>query len=272
MPAVTLGQLSSCYDSLGHGPRTILMVQGLGLDRHTWGPFAQLLAQQHRIVTFDARGAGDARDAGAPFSTVDMALDVIALCRALGLKRPVLLGFSLGGCVAQHVAALAPELLSGLVLLSSVARPSARSAQLLAVWRDMVLSGVDRALLLRNQLLWASEDHFFAQEGTLQATIDYVMGLPQTQAASGFVRQANACIAHDGRLVCQSIRTPAAVLVGAQERVFSVAEVQALAQLIPGANYQGFSFGGHNLWLEYPAEVAAAVNNFVANISLAHKP
>jgi 3-oxoadipate enol-lactonase len=264
--------MTSSYDSLGHGKHTILMVQGLGLDRHTWGPFAQLLALQHRVVVFDARGAGDARDAGAPFSTVDMAYDVIGLCRALGLQRPFLLGFSLGGCVVQHAAALAPELLSGLILLSTVARPSDRSGQLLAVWRDMVSGGVDRTLLLRNQLLWASEDHFFAQEGALQATIDYVMGLPQTQPASGFIRQANACIAHDARLACQSIRTPATVLVGAQERVFSVAEVQGLAQLIPGATYQGFSFGGHNLWLEYPAEVAAAVNNFVASISLAHKP
>jgi pimeloyl-ACP methyl ester carboxylesterase len=126
---------------VGLGPRTILLVQGLGLDRHTWGPFAQLLAQHHRVVTFDPRGAGEARDAGKPFSTVDMAHDVVALCHALEAKRPVLVGFSLGGCVAQHVAALAPELLSGLVLLSTVAQPSARSAELLAVWRDMVHSG-----------------------------------------------------------------------------------------------------------------------------------
>jgi 3-oxoadipate enol-lactonase len=243
-----------------------VMVQGLGLDRHTWGPLGQLLAKQYRVITFDARGAGEARDTGEPFSTVDMARDVIALCRALGLERPVLLGFSLGGCVAQHVAALAPDLLSALVLLSTVARPRARSGELLAVWRDMVHSGVDRALLLRNQLLWASEDHFFTQEGALQATIDYVMGLPQTQPTDGFVRQANACIAHDARVACQSIRTSTAVMVGAQERVFSVPEVQALAQLIPGATYQCFNFGGHNLWLEYPAEVATAVNTFIAHL------
>jgi 3-oxoadipate enol-lactonase len=266
MPSLRLGQLTTAYDSLGQGLRTIVMVQGLGLDHHTWGQFAQLLAQHHRVITFDARGAGDARDAGHPFSTLDMAHDVIALCHALDVDRPVLLGFSLGGCVAQHVAALAPELLSGLVLLSTVARPSARSAELLAVWRDMVGSGVDRALLLRNQLLWASEDHFFAKDGALQTTIDYVMGLPQTQPASGFVRQANACIAHDARLACQSIRTPTAVLVGAQERVFSVPEVQALAQLIPGASYQCLGMGGHNLWLEHPAEAAGAVNTFIANL------
>ncbi len=265
MPSLTLGQLTTAYDSAGQGRRTVVMLQGLGLDRHTWGPFAQLLAQQHRVVTFDARGAGQARHAGDSFSTVDMAHDVIALCHALGLERPVLLGFSLGGCVAQHVAALAPDLLSALVLLSTVARPSARSAELLAVWRDMVHSGVDRALLLRNQLLWASEDQFFAREDALQATIDYVMALPHTQPASGFVRQANACIAHDARLACQSIRTPTAVLVGAHERVFSVPEVHALAQLIPEARYECLGMGGHNMWLEYPNETAQAVNTFIVN-------
>ena len=90
--------------------------------------------------------------------------------------------------------------------------------------------------------------------------------MPQTQPASGFFRLANACIAHDGRLACQSIRTPTAVLVGAQERVFSVPEVQALAQLIPGASYQCLEMGGHNLWLEYPAELAAAANTFIASL------
>jgi 3-oxoadipate enol-lactonase len=265
MPSITLGQLTTAYDSFGQGPRTIVMVQGLGLGRYAWGLFGELLAQQHRVVTFDARGAGEARDAGEPFGTIDMARDVIALCRALGVERPVLLGFSLGGCVAQHAAALAPDLLSGLVLLSTVARPSPRSVELLAVWRDMVASGADRGILLRNQLLWASEDKFFAQEGALQATIDYVMALP-TPNASGFIRQANACVAHDAHLACQAIRTPTTVLVGAQERVFSVPEVHELAQLIPGAAYQCLGFGGHNAWLEYPAEVATAVNTFIARL------
>jgi 3-oxoadipate enol-lactonase len=266
MPSITLDQFTTDYASVGQGPRTVVMVHGLGLDRQAWGPLAELLAKQHRVVTVDARGAGHARANDAPFSTVDMAHDVVALCQALSLKRPVLLGFSLGGCVAQHVAALAPELLSGLVLLSTVAKPSARSTELVAVWRDMVASGVNRTLLLRNQLLWASEDRFFTQEGALQSTIDYVLSLPSVQPTAGFVRQANACIAHDGRLACQAIRTPTAVLVGAHERVFSVPEVQALAQLIPGATYQCLGMGGHNLWLEYPAEVAIAVTSFIAKL------
>jgi pimeloyl-ACP methyl ester carboxylesterase len=114
--------------------------------------------------------------------------------------------------------------------------------------------------------VWAKAHALFTQEGALQATIDCVMALPQTQPASGFVRQANACIAHDARAACQFIRTPTMVLVGAHERVFSVPEVQALAQLIPGATYQCFDFGGHNLWLEYPTPVAAAVNTFIATL------
>ncbi len=74
VPALLLGQFTTTYDSFGHGPRTVVMVQGLGLDRHTWGPFAQLLAQQHRVVVFDARGAGEARDAGAAPSATSLGL------------------------------------------------------------------------------------------------------------------------------------------------------------------------------------------------------
>jgi pimeloyl-ACP methyl ester carboxylesterase len=264
MPSIRLGSLHTRYEVIGQGPRTLLMVQGLGLDGATWGTLAQLLAQHYKVVTFDARGAGLAQDDGAPIGTEQMAHDVLALCQALKLQRPVLLGFSMGGMVVQHAAAIAPQAWSGLILLSSVLQASARSAELLAVWRDMVAAGVSRSLVLRNQLLWANQTSFYATEGALATTLDYVLGLPQHQGPQGFVRQANACIAHDGRAACAQISLPALVMVGVQEQVFSVPEVKALAGAIAGAQYVCLPSGGHNAWLEYPEAVAAAVQAFIA--------
>jgi 3-oxoadipate enol-lactonase len=268
--AIELHDLSTQASISGQGTRTVVMVQGLGLDGASWGPLAQQLAQHQRVVTFDARGAGLARDAGQAFSTQDMARDVVALCAHLQISTAVVLGFSMGGCVAQHVAAMAPRLCEGLVLLSSVARPSARSAELLAVWRDMVASGVAPSLLLRNQLLWAQQDDFYDRPGALQEVMDYVQSLPRTQPAEGFIRQANACIAHDGTQACAHITVPALVLVGPQERVFSVEAVQALAHSLPHARYQCLAHGGHNMWLEHPLMVASAVQDFIS--ALPHKP
>lgn len=272
MSVVNLKHMRTAVELTGQGAHTIVLVNGLGLDMHTWGPFAQELAQHHRVVRFDARGVGSAQSSEVSFSTQDMAGDVLELCAQLKIVRPLVLGFSMGGCVAQHIAAMAPDAVAGLVLLSTVARPSQRSSELLTVWRDMAAAGVDRSLILRNQLLWANEERFYEQPGALQTTIDYVLALPQAQDSSGFVRQANACIAHDGRSACSNIRTPSLVLVGAQERVFSVDEVHALSQQIPGARYHCFAHGGHNLWMEYPGEVVSEINRFVAALPRVRLP
>jgi 3-oxoadipate enol-lactonase len=266
MPAIHLSDLQTNYQINGFGTKTIVLINGLGLDQHTWGAFADHLSLTHQVLRFDARGAGVAKDTGEPLSTKSMAGDVLALCAALNISRPIVLGFSMGGFVAQHVAAIAPEAISGLILLSTVARMSPRSVELLALWRDLTAAGLDRTLLLRSQLLWASEERFYADEGALQATIDYVLSIPETQAPSGLIRQANACINHDSSGICQSFLAPTLVLVGAQERVFSVPEVHALSQQIPHSRYQCFPQGGHNLWLEYPVEVAEAISKFTASL------
>jgi 3-oxoadipate enol-lactonase len=86
---------------------------------------------------------------------------------------------------------------------------------------------------------------------------------PAPELPNGFIRQANACIGHDSSLLCKTIKSPALVLVGAQERVFSVPEVLALSLQIPNARYQCFDKGGHNLWMEYPEDVAKAIIDFV---------
>jgi 3-oxoadipate enol-lactonase len=263
MPQIKLSNLQTTYSLRGQGIRTLVLINGLGLDQNTWGAFADLLSSSYQVLCFDARGVGDAKDDEEPFSTQNMAHDVLELCAALNIVRPVVVGFSMGGCVAQHMAAIAPNAISGLVLVSTVARLSPRSAELIAVWRDMLASGIERSLMLRNQLLWANEESFYGNAEALAGTIDYVLSTPAPELPNGFIRQANACIGHDSSLLCKTIKSPALVLVGAQERVFSVPEVHALSLQIPNAQYQCFDKGGHNLWMEYPQDVAKAIIDFV---------
>lgn len=94
MPVVNLKHLRTGYELSGQGSRTVVLINGLGLDMRTWGPFAQELASQNRVLRFDARGAGNALDNDAAFSTQDMAHDVLALCAHLDIERPIVLGVS----------------------------------------------------------------------------------------------------------------------------------------------------------------------------------
>jgi 3-oxoadipate enol-lactonase len=97
MPQIKLSNLQTTYSLKGQGIRTLVLINGLGLDQHTWGAFADLLSSSYQVLCFDARGVGDAKDNEEPFSTQDMAHDVLELCAALNIVRPVVVGFSMGG-------------------------------------------------------------------------------------------------------------------------------------------------------------------------------
>jgi pimeloyl-ACP methyl ester carboxylesterase len=268
MPQISIAKREIQYESFGHGLKTIVLVHGLGFDRHGWGPFGDLLARNHRVISFDARGVGLTDAETLACTTQEMANDVVELIQALNLDKAIVLGFSMGGMVAQHVGCLAPlGALGGLVLLSSTLQATKRSAELLNLWRDMVSAGIDRTLLWREQFLWANQESFFDQAGAIQATIDYLKSSPNKQSISGFTRQANACIGHDGRSIASLISCPVLVLVGREERVFSVQQAQVMAQAIPKAEFTLLPDGGHNAWLEYPDQVAAKVEAFISTLS-----
>ncbi len=73
------------------------------------------LARKHRIIAIDYRGIG-LSGGRAPVTVDEMARDTIALIRAMGFSQVDLLGFSLGGSVAQDVALKAPDLVRRLIL------------------------------------------------------------------------------------------------------------------------------------------------------------
>jgi 3-oxoadipate enol-lactonase len=247
------------YQVQGEGSRTVVLVHGLSFDKTGWGPFAEQLAKHFRVITFDARGVGAADGIYKQFTTKEMAEDVIELIETLQIDRPIVLGFSMGGMVAQHVAALMkPGSLRALVLLSTAQKSSNRSNELLRLWRDLIIAGVDRSLIYRDQFLWANEEAFFAQDGAVQATLDYLFSNPANQSTEGFVAQANACITHDGELACAAIsaNTPTFVLVGPEERVFSMADSEKLHASIAHSQFIKLPAGGHNAWLEHPEAVA----------------
>ncbi len=73
------------------------------------------IAEQHRVIAFDNRGVG-ASGGSVPHTIEEMARDAISFIRALGLKKVDLLGFSMGGGVAQMVALQAPDLVRRIIL------------------------------------------------------------------------------------------------------------------------------------------------------------
>ncbi|MCB1693337.1 MAG: alpha/beta hydrolase [Pseudomonadales bacterium] len=107
--------LSLNYLDEGAGETTVLLMNGASLPLTFWGSFASSLAEQYRVVRFDARNAGDTEFSGG-FTLGDIAADAAALLEHLGVERAVVVGHAWGGRVAQVFARDFPHRVQGLVI------------------------------------------------------------------------------------------------------------------------------------------------------------
>src|SRR5437773_83422 len=105
------------YEIHGAGRPLVLLHGGLGAIE-MFGPNLPALAERHRVVAVDLQGHGRTADVDRPISVETMAEDIAALIKKLGLEKPDVMGYSLGGGVALLVAARHPELVRKLVAVA----------------------------------------------------------------------------------------------------------------------------------------------------------
>ncbi len=105
------------YRQLGPDSGTpVIFLNHLAAVLDNWDPrVVDGIAAHHRVVTFDNRGVG-ASQGTTPRSVAAMARDAVAFIRALGYEQVDLLGFSMGGMVAQVIAEQEPRLVRKLIL------------------------------------------------------------------------------------------------------------------------------------------------------------
>jgi 3-oxoadipate enol-lactonase len=113
------GTTISYTDSGGDGP-AIVLSHGYLMDHTMFAPQVAALVPQYRVITWDERGFGGSRAAGA-FTYWDSAADALALLDHLGIDQAVLGGMSQGGFLSLRAALLAPERVRALVLIDSQA-------------------------------------------------------------------------------------------------------------------------------------------------------
>ncbi|MEU4806238.1 alpha/beta hydrolase [Actinosynnema sp. NPDC023587] len=124
------------YRDLAGSLRPVVFTHGAGMDHRMFDvPARALHAAGHRVVGWDLRGHGESTlAAGTRFTAAAALDDLVSLLDHLGLERPVLVGHSLGGNLAQALVRRLPDRVHGLVVVD-------------ATWNAGPLSAVERSLL-----------------------------------------------------------------------------------------------------------------------------
>jgi pimeloyl-ACP methyl ester carboxylesterase len=119
------------YEIRGTGRPLILLHGGLG-SGEMFGPILPTLSERHRVITVDLQGHGRTADIDRPIDVRLMADDIAALIDHMGLEKPDLVGYSLGGGVAFFTAVKYPQEIGKLVMASANIRRDAIPAEMLA--------------------------------------------------------------------------------------------------------------------------------------------
>jgi len=119
------------YETHGTGRPLVLLHGGLG-SGEMFGPILDLFAAHHQVILPDLQGHGRTADIDRPLDVRHMGDDIAALIDHLGLDRPDVVGFSLGGGVAYQVAFRHPEKVRRVVAASAGIRKDATYAEILA--------------------------------------------------------------------------------------------------------------------------------------------
>ena len=238
------------YLDVGRGTPVVL-IHGLAGDYTAWTAQIELLRQTHRVIAFDNRGAGQSTQVDEPVSTQDLARDTLQLMTHCKVEHAHVVGRSMGGAVAQHMALMAPERVLSLALCASF-------AQLDPLGRRVLLN-MREALEWRNS--WA--DHarhsvqnfvsadFFNQYPEKVAAIEKLIG-GETRMQACYSRQNEACQQHDTVPELHRIRQRSLVMGGNRDPICSMTATRVLGAGLPNGQVEIFDNASHFFLMEQP--------------------
>jgi pimeloyl-ACP methyl ester carboxylesterase len=253
------------FHRLGNG-RPLLVLNGLAATSADWDPsFIERLASINELILLDNRGIGAFTDNGAPFDIDQLADDTARVIAALEFERASVLGWSMGGFIAQTLALQHPARIDKLILVSTdpggvdaeLASPAVRS-QLI----DTSSTPREQARRLLSLLFpGVLADSIYDQYGDIVAAARAQLSpdLVQRQAAAMDAWHRDGT----GRRL-QQLRAPTLVAAGTEDIVIPASNALRLVNAIPGAWLAQFKEGGHAFMAQYPRPLADLINAFLA--------
>lgn len=238
------------------GPRggpPVLLAPSLGTTTAMWDELAGALAGGYRVIRFDTRGHGGSPVPPGPYSTQDLADDVLELADTLALERFALVGLSLGGTIAQTLALSDPDRLSAMALCctgASIGDP--------ANWRE-------RARRVRAEgmswLVEPTKERWFTpgfpqeQSGRAGQLLDQIAATPP----EGYAACCEALAGFDSTADLARIRTPTRVIAGSDDAVTPPPVGEVLRDGIPDADLVIIENAAHIANVNAPAPFNTAV-------------
>jgi pimeloyl-ACP methyl ester carboxylesterase len=252
-------------------PTVLLLHGGPGADHSIFKPAYSQLAEIAQVVYFDHRGDGrsDGRDDAERWRLAQWGDDVKALCDALEIERPIVMGVSFGGYIAMAYALRHPDHPAKLILCSTAASPSKIAVQVEVFER---LGGAAAGAAARA----------FLEDPSPEATREFMRLCGPLYRRAPEDPQVNARTIWNPRLMWEfrrgeretmnflpdlhRIKCPTLVMVGEDDPMTPVPYAEEIVAALPPelVQYERFAGAGHGIVADQPERFFAVLRAFIA--------
>ena len=256
-------------------PTVLFLHGGPGADHSHYRPEWSALGDVAQLVYLDHRGNGRSEHGPqALWTLAQWADDVRAFCEALGIVKPVVLGASFGGIVAQAYATRHPEHPGKLILVSTAARGGAFTDRRVALFE--LLGGAEVGKLARRRLLQGDTGAQVLDDWLRLALPLYTRTRADPNALHRQVRNAEATrwfsradgegSTFDLRADLARVRCRTLLMGGALDPMLPIENQREMATLLPAhlLRYHEFADAGHGVLDDAPERALALMRDFIA--------
>jgi pimeloyl-ACP methyl ester carboxylesterase len=237
------------YEVHGDGPPLIL-THGYSSTSAMWKGQVEALSKHHKLILWDMRGHGqsDYPEDPSAYSEALTVGDIAALLDAVGARKAIVGGLSLGGYMSLAFYRAHPERVSALLIIDT--GPGFKKDDAREVWNKRALDTAER--LEREGL------EVLKSAGRERSTVSHRDANGLARAARGMLTQRDARVIE----VLPEIRVPSLIVVGADDTPFLAAS-DYMAAKIPGAQKAVIPAAGHTVNIDQPQAFIEAVLPFL---------
>lgn len=260
MPFVSNKNVKIFFEEIGEGPN-LTILGGLGDSLRNWTFLINKLKSDFKILYIQNRGSGQSDRPQHDYTIADMCHDTFAVIDHLGLEKINLLGFSMGGRIAQQFAILHPTHLKKLILVSTAATWDYRYPP-----KDFVretleeFTGSDADFVKIYEILYGPD---YRNRFSPQAFVKFRQSDPYPQTLQDFRLQWEAIKKFDIRDQLSQIQAPTLILAGEKDEMTPSQNALWLHSLLPNAEVKVYPQAGHIVQIENQKEFLADLKSFL---------
>jgi pimeloyl-ACP methyl ester carboxylesterase len=262
---ITVGDISITYKQIGKADgKPIILITGAGATMDMWNPLLieKLISANYKVIIFENRGVGQSTTGTKEFSINQFANDTLGLLDALKINKADVLGWSLGGFIAQQMAIIHPDKVDNLILYAtSCGGPSDRPTP------PEIIQIITNSSMTPQERLLKDIPFLFPPTNWYKAHPDYLNYLPipkETITQQILLKQLKAATTWKGTCnALSNITQPTLVIVGADDD--AAPDSLTLAEKIPGSWFIRIGTAGHGLMYQHPDAFNKLVLTFLEN-------